>query len=271
MKQMRIFPLLTLSACLVLLPSLASAAPITKEFLDRDFGWVTTPTPALLNTWETSTLTQTGGATGNTSTLIAGGKPTPGDPNDAYRSIETSFPSLSPGASATILFALINNTFSWNPATDGLAGQMEFSFDLRTFETTVGGFGLFYRPILRQDGIIYRTNGSVSFVQAPPVGDWSVNPFQFFFDSMNVWDRGGSSPNFTAAGSPIEFGFEAGLTASCAAAGRNCNSSFSTAGLDNYFVRVTEASEPGPSAIPEPATVLTLSAALAGLALLRKR
>lgn len=268
---MRFFRILTLTACLASLSSLASAAPITKEFLDRDFGWVTTPTPALLNTWETSTLIQTGGATGNTSTLISGGKPSPGEPESAYRSIGTSFPSLSPGASATILFALINNTFSWNPATDGLAGQMEFRFDLRTFEASFSTFGLFYRPILRQDGTIYRTSTTIAQVQAPPVGDWSANPFQFVFDSMNVWDRGGSSPNFSAAGSPIAFGFEVGLTASCPTGGTNCSAAFSTNGIDNYFVRVTEASEPGPSAIPEPATVLTLSAALAGLALLRKR
>jgi hypothetical protein len=258
---------------LLLLASTLSAGPVVKTFFDKDFGLFD-----VVPTWNTSIIDQTPLAGGTVETQF-GGKPTVGELIAISRVFTISLPSLAPGAEGGMSFAQINNTFEWNPATDGAVGLMEFSFDLRAiesggFSTSLGIVGAFFRPILLQGSTIYRANPAIASVQPPNTGSWSVNPFSFTFTSLADWTRNGASPNLAATGTPIRFGFEAGLFGTCSStATASCGSSFSVSALDNFFVRVTSASTQGPSdptAIPEPSTVLLFSAGL-GFLLLRHR
>lgn len=258
---------------LFLLASTLSASPVVKTFFDKDFGIF-----EAVPTWDTRIITQSA-LTGGVASTRFGGKPTVGEISAASRVFEISLPSLAPGATGGVVLGQINNTFEWDPTVDGAVELMEFSFDLRAiesggFSTSLGIVGAFFRPILLQNGIIYRASTSISSLQPPSSGSWTVNPLIFTFDSLADWTRDGASPNLSATGGVLRFGFEAGLLGSCAStATGNCGSSFSTSALDNFFVRVTSASTqepPDPTAIPEPSTVLLLSAGL-GLLLFRRR
>lgn len=260
---------------LFLLASTLSASPVVKTFFDKDFGLFDA-----VPTWDSTILSRSPliGTSGLASTRF-GGKPTVGELFDVARFVEISLPSLAPGATSVVNLAQINNTFEWDPTIDGAIGLMQFSFDLRAiesggFSTAAGIVGAFFRPILLQDGIVYRASSTIPFVQPPNNGSWSVDPFTFSFALVADWTGSGASPNLSATGAPIRFGFEAGLQGACpSTATANCGGAFSTSALDNFFVRVTSASTQGPSdptAIPEPSTVLLLSAGL-GLLLLRHR
>lgn len=258
---------------LFLLASTISANPVVKTFFDKDFGLF-----ASVPTWDTTIATQFPGSSGLAASRF-GGKPTAGEISAISRVFEISLPALAPGATGGIILNQINNTFAWDPTIDGPVSLMEFSFDLRAiesggFSTTLGIVGALFRPILLQDGIIYRASTSIAAVQPTSNGAWSVSPFSFAFTSLADWTRNGVSPNLSANGAPIRFGFEAGLLGGCSStATANCGSAFSTSALDNFFIRVTSASTqgpPDPAAIPEPSTILLLSGGL-GLLLLRHR
>jgi hypothetical protein len=258
---------------LFLLASTLSASPVVKTFFDKDFGLFES-----VPTWDSSIITQFPSSSGLASSRF-GGKPTAGEITAISRVFEISLPTLAPGATGGIVLGQINNTFSWDPTIDGAIGLMEFSFDLQAmesggFSTSLGIVGAFFRPILLQNGIIYRASTAISSAQPSNNGSWSVNPFSFTFTSLADWTRSGVSPNLGATGAPIQFGFEAGLLGSCSSASTtNCGSAFSVSALDNFFVRVTSASTqepPDPAAIPEPSTILLLSGGL-GLLLFRHR
>jgi hypothetical protein len=251
---------------LFLLASTLSASPVIKTFFDKDFG-ISSDVP----TWDFSVINQSPGAIGFAQTQF-GGKPTDGESTPASRTYTFSLPPLAPGASAVVGHAHINNTFEWNPAVDGAVGLMEFSFDLRAieslgFSSSLGIVGAFYRPVLLQDGIIYRASNSIPSVRPPDNGQWTTSPVTFTFASLADWTRSGVAPNLTSSGGIIRFGFESGIGGSCSsAATANCPAASSFSALDNFFVRVTSVSDQGtadPTAVPEPSTILLLSAGLA--------
>lgn len=262
---------------LFLLASTLSASPVVKTFFDKDFGLF-----EIVPTWNSVILNPAlplpPGTSGQAESQF-GGKPTEGEISAVFRNIEISLPQSAPGTTVGLVIGQINNTFTWDPLVDGAIAQMEFSFDLRAiqssgFAVSAGIVGAFSRPVLRQDGIVYRASTSILQIQPPGNGAWTGTPASFVFASLADWTRNGAAPDLTATGAPIQFGFEAALFGECpSTATANCSSSFSRSGVDNFLVRVTglDSQEPqDPSAIPEPASLLLLSAGILGIALVRR-
>jgi len=174
----------------------------------------------------------------------------------------------------------INDGFFWDPAVDGAADKMEFGFDLRALSSF--GFGriesLFFRPVVRQGGTVYRANTAILSERAnlsePGVLEWRT--VSFLFDSITDWTRDGAAPDLSETGGPIQVGFEASLSGRCnAAVGSNCAASGVRTALDNFNVRITGVERQGPPVdtgeVPEPGTWAMLGGGLLGVAALRRR
>jgi hypothetical protein len=145
----------------------------------------------------------------------------------------------------------------WNPATQGAVENVHFVFDARGLlsagiSNAVSGF---VRPVIEQAGVVYSV-ASTSTLIAPGEAWLTIDRL---FDDDAAWiDIGGTlSPDFSAAGAPIRFGyrFELGLTCNAA----SCSAAQTQLGVDNFRVSVgTEVIAP----IDEPAPWALLAGAL---------
>lgn len=264
---------------LLLLVQTVAAGPLVKEFFDGDF--VEDPQAFdFVERWDTFVIRQDPGTTFQVASSF-GGRDSSFTVTDIFRRIEMTFPSTSAGESNFVIVGQVAQHLVWDPATDGAIGMMEFAFDLRAINSSgfsgSGIVGAFFRPILLQDGIVYRASTSVFQVQSPNSGQWTPTdaPASFVFASLADWTRNGAAPNLSESGSLIRFGFEAALSAGCPSTSTSgCTSASSANGVDNFFVRVTGVADqepPDPSAIPEPGTMLLLSAGLLGIVAVRRR
>lgn len=203
-------------------PSLTMASPYV--FVDGTFA---------PGTWTTD-VRPTGSSEGYSVTQQTSG----GDPGD-YSQITIS----SPGGWTAIDEM---SAFSYAPATLGAIAALSVSYSL---QTQPGPDQADYFQI-RQNGIYYQL----------PAGDWQTGYYPTwtnfsFITTASDWSDSsgdGNHPDFSAAGSPIQFGFYAA----------NSYAS-STVGVDNFQVSV--------SSIPEPTSLTLAGVGLVGLGLARRR
>ena len=205
--------------------------------------------------WSQVIFTQSGGATGSFAQVATGGNP------DSFRAFTTDYPSLPNGGAASVILVSFGANLTHNPSVDGAVTQLDFGYDIGSISGLVGGR---YRPMLRQNGIIYFllvddfvttawTNRSHTSTSA---ADWGET------------NGGLGHPDFSASGGTIEFGYRVGLTLSCVTPG-GCISGTIVSGLDNYQVTITTADPTGN--VPEPAFSTLSAAALIAAILWRTR
>jgi hypothetical protein len=175
---------------------------------------------------------------------------TGGSPGAALRAVN----HISGGESW--LYAL-DDDGSWNPASDGTIQEVQFSVDVIGVQG--GGQGMGIHVVAWQDGKYYAAPTSVKVTGYS--GSWrtlslpayGAADFAFVTEcTTEAWDTT-DNPDFSATGSPIEFGFMVGN-----------QSSYShdfISHYDNYQLGIT---------VPEPATMILLAFGGAGL-LARKR
>lgn len=225
------------SFALILLAHSLPAATITAEA--RDF--------ALAN-WNQQIFTLSGG-TATSSQVLTGGNP------DAFRQLTVTSPITAAGQSFLSNIASTSPFFLYDPSTFGAILSIDVQYDIR--EISKSGFVLAaanYRPILSQNSTIFFLP-----VDDPTTSTWTTHA-RTNLTNLNWLSGGGANPDFSATGSPIQFGFRALLSLTCLGPG-NCNAISAVTGIDNFVVTLT--TEDPPAAIPEPSSLLlALPAAL---------
>lgn len=159
--------------------------------------------------------------------------------------------SISSTVSGTrIISALINNGWTYNPATQGAISSINFSiYKLTTVTLTFenGTLAAF------QDGKYY-----IFIVPGPvDVGGWETiahngitsSPSWAIADLVSAGISSGA-PNFTASGDPLSFGFLTGATGPLGGV--------STLGTDNVVIDI----KPAISTVPELSTLIALGTAI---------
>lgn len=205
--------------------------------------------------WQTVTIAQTGGFNLALSLPASGGNP------GQFWQIDQTRAITGPGA-GDLRVGNINTLFTYNPSTNGAVESLRFGFDLLGISSS--GFNTqffgFYRPIIQQNGALFTVLSSD--VQATT--NWSS--FAFAFTPTSNWASvitgDLSKPDFSSAGSEIEFGWRFSGGGSCNAA--RCVAVSTSAGLDNFTVDVT-------SVVPEPSTYALMAVGLAGVLVLKRR
>jgi hypothetical protein len=173
--------------------------------------------------------------------------------------------SQTPGGGTSRPFVLyaFHSGFVWDAAVNGPLGQVSLELDLRLVNSAPQG-SVFIQPALLQDGLEYFL--STNTVPAARTTDAAWNTFRFDAGPEGWIVRGGSGPgpDFSSSGSPIQFGFRAGITLTCNAPETSvCTSTNIVTGLDNYNLTLT--------VVPLPAAGWLLGSGLLGLAVLRRR
>ena len=156
---------------------------------------------------------------------------------------------------------------SWNPATQGAVGQIEFALDARGLFSTGIGTPItgFVRPVIEQGGVVYSVAGTSTGLN---VGTTWQTIHRLFSDTDNWIDVAGTAgvrPDFSTSGGTIHFGYRYELGLSCPTFNNTagCVAAQTQLGVDNFRVGVgTEA----PAAVPEPPVPALLAVALMGLA-----
>lgn len=177
------------------------------------------------------------------SQISVGGNP------GSYRQIRISFNEQHD-------FALnVNKNFLYHPSTQGAITGLTFAED-----TGAGnGFGGGYSPMFQQAGVAYfdplsLENGGGS--------SWLHTSQNLNLSDFTKFDGSVGSPDFTATGASIEFGYLVNVT----------GSGFfqSDSGIDNYAMTLVTSSSS--SAVPEPGTVALFSGlSILGAGLLLRR
>jgi len=172
----------------------------------------------------------------------------------AYWSHLFQRPATTTTDSSDTRVANIFTGFSYDPAVSGAPAAFDFSLDLRGVSTsfTFANTGSI-RPALLQGGVVYTVAGTD---KQSLLGPWTSASWHF--DATTPWIAGSGTdtPDFSASGAPIQFGYRFGLATSCAGAS-GCRAGNAFSAIDNFHVDVTSAAP-----VPEPGA---LALALAGL------
>jgi hypothetical protein len=191
--------------------------------------------------WSAALLQNAGG----TASFTAGQVPTGGNPG-AYREVHHTYG----GGNITVTHTYTPVTY--DPATQGAIGSIDYSWDLWQDSPSVGpGAQVAYRVMVKQGGVFF---GSEPQDLINNNATW-----RHFFrtglvatDFERIVGPGPNNPDFSAAGGVLQFGYMS----------RNTNpiggTSMRTSGVDNWSMTVHQAT----AAVPEPAA---LTLALLGL------
>ena len=190
--------------------------------------------------WLATVSKTTGGATQTVTQANSGGNP------GAYRSMTHTLPGPS---SIVVIHQYLG--MSYDPSTQGAIDFVDYSEDRIQFNAPFSGAAIGARPALLQDGNWF-FGPNITFTNS----NWqSVNLTGL--TSADFVGSGGLTPDFSASGSVISFGYTRSNT------NNNSTSLIETnSGIDNWsFVLTTQPV----SAVPVPAAVWLFGSGLLGL------
>lgn len=207
-------------------------------------------------------------STSGSATLV-NSTPNPGGNPGSYWQFNQGSPTVVPaGQTNQVREAFLFDNAVYDPTIQGALGSVGIGFDTRNFSSNVGGSGGFATAILTQGGRYYSAiNNGARNISGP---DWVG--FDFVSTLASDWLELGtdSTPDFSATGNEMTFGFRMSLGGVCPqTATSGCFGPAIVSGLDNFRYELTAA--PRVSAVPEPATLMLLGLGLAGLGAMRRR
>jgi hypothetical protein len=227
------------------------AVMLCGSFIPAHADTVFTDTTFNLTNYSTTVFTSTG------ATAAASQCPTCGNPGSALE-IDMSFPT---GNSAADL-GVVNNTFSYDPLTQGAITSISASVDKDLTLNSSSGGGDTFHPMIEQDGNYYIAAiagvglsgpGTTGYETLSETGLLATSFTQYFFATGTT---GTANPNFD--GDPMLFGL-------AQISGSN-GTALLTADYDNLSLDLVT-----PAAAPEPSSLLLLGAGLAGLLFISRR
>ena len=186
--------------------------------------------------------------------------PSSGGNSGSFWSFTLTGPVVPVGAASQVREAFLFNAATYDPNVLGALGSASIGFDTRTFSSAVlGGAGGFATATLQQGGQIF--SATTSGFQEIRLGDWA----SFSFTSLNAsdWVRFGSTetPDFSAAGAAMTFGFRISIGGICPIGSpSNCADPNVSSGLDNFRFDLQPAAAVTP--VPEPGTWALMLAGL---------
>lgn len=190
------------------------------------------------------------------SNLATGGNP------DAYRRSFHEHGGFGPTSPQTLLFN-INTSFVFDPSKGPLT-EVSVEFDGILFDSLNGQVQ--FGPGIRQGGNQFLFDTMASG-QETDLGAWKHYEFNSLTEGnfVNFPSNPSVNPDFSSAGSPIEFGY-------FSFASSNGTTASVTSGVDNWQLTVN--SQPGMDTVPEPSSFViwsVLSLIGAGVGWQRKR
>ncbi len=202
---------------------------------------------------------------GSTLSITQGS--TTGNPGD-FANVQFAITPTPTGQTKNINRANFRSDFLWDPSVDGPLGTMNFSMDVKNLGST--GYSIlvsaFWRPVILQSGLTFTVLSSS--LQATAGGS-AFQPLTWNFTNASNWvnfENPALTPNFTASGAPIQFGYrvQTGVVCSGGSAGTFCPAATVSDAMDNFRVELTAAEQT--SGVPEPSTWALGIVGLAALA-----
>jgi hypothetical protein len=202
--------------------------------------------------WSASEISDTGGtASFTTSQQVAGGNP------GSFRQTTHSIPD----AGQSIVLAHLFTEVAFDPGISASIAAIDFALDLRFIGGSVGTSQVGHQLLLAQGGSLYRAPSTASAVALGPgnglPGSWSSHSFAGLVagDFVRASGSGPATPDFSASGDPIQFGYLTQNTSIDTAIA-------TTSGVDNWRVEIH---------VPEPSAAALLAAPLVALAARTRR
>jgi hypothetical protein len=218
----------------VIAAMLATVAGLAPARADATFSDGTFVDWTFENAWTT------GGATSVAFTSATDGNPPP------YRHTTNTMPGGSTTVDAHLKLSAV-----YDPSVQGAIDSVDYAYDLNPFAPNFAIPAVAYGPLLKQDGRYYIAPGDLAHSLVFP-NQWR------HFEHPNLTEGSfrettpagpGGHPDFSASGSPIQFGYFTSNSTCCFGIGNS--------GLDNWFVHVTSEGPIGPG----PPATLTLEPA----------